>query len=518
MQLTKKDNYIYLFLLIYLLVNLLFLAEFPFVHSDEAWLSGLSRNMLENKDLSVTESFFDLYPRTPHAIKTIFHLIQIFFMKLFGYHIFTFRLISLLAGTISLYFFYQLALLIFKSVKKALLTTLLLAIDIQFIYAAHFARQEIILVFFLIVGLYLFLKTEKKRGEIPPHQISPDMSIALFIGLSIGIHPNSFIITLPFFVIYLYHLVITQQLPRKTFLTFSLTLATCVTFFIVVSLSFDPNFFTNYAQYGERLGVLSSLWVKIDRLDYFYLKLFYGVSGTYYTPSIKLQLLLFAAVLFLTISKFIFQKKRANLDASAILLLTILAINLGYILIGRYNQTSIIFIFPVCYLLTASLLKNNKLLVGLIILIALSSGFNLLKDTHFNYDTYLQEIGKVVSPESTVLANLNSDYYFSNGQLYDYRNLSYLPTHGLTFQEYIKKNEIQYIIYPEEMDFIYRSRPRWNALYGNVADYYPEMIEFFQQNCTLVHQFTNETYGMRIARYIGKKDWKIQIFRVREAD
>jgi hypothetical protein len=35
----------------YFFVNLTFLADYPFVHSDEAWLSGLTRNMMESGSL-----------------------------------------------------------------------------------------------------------------------------------------------------------------------------------------------------------------------------------------------------------------------------------------------------------------------------------------------------------------------------------------------------------------------------------------------------------------------------------
>ena len=147
--------------------------------------------------------------------------------------------------------------------------------------------------------------------------------------------------------------------------------------------------------------------------------------------------------------------------------------------------------------------------------IALNSGLNLHNGVYDNdYQYYLSQIAKTVSPSAVVLANLNSEYYFASGKLYDYRNLSYLKPHGLSFSEYINQNRIEYIIYPTEMDFIYQSRPRWNILYGNVAIYYQEMQDFLRNKCILIDQFTNKTYGIRIARYIGKKDWPIKIYRV----
>lgn len=512
MQLNRATGMIFVILITYFIINLFFLTAFPFVHSDEAWLSGLSRAMSEKKHLAITEPFFDLYPRTPHAIKTIFHLIQIPFMKLFGYRVFSFRLLSLIFGTITLYFFYQLALSLLAAHKLALLATLLLAVDIQFIYASHFARQEIVLLFSLVLALYLLLKDQKYYRE---RLIARDIMVGVIIGLSIGIHPNSFIIAVPLVSLYLYHLLITKKLPARNFVAFSLTLVALAICFITLSFSFDPNFLTNYLQYGESLGVLHPLSSKIDSLDYFYLKLYYGVSGTYYTPLIKPQLLLFSAVLVLALLKLLMVQDQAERESTIILLLTILAINSGYIIIGRYNQTSIIFIFPLFYLLTTKVLRKKIIILVIIMGIALNSGLNLHTGVYDNdYQHYLSQIAKTVSPSAVVLANLNSEYYFAGGKLYDYRNLSYLKPHGLSFSEYINQNRIEYIIYPTEMDFIYQSRPRWNILYGNVAIYYQEMQDFLRNKCTLIDQFTNKTYGIRIARYIGKKDWQIKIYRV----
>ncbi|HHT50925.1 MAG TPA: 4-amino-4-deoxy-L-arabinose transferase, partial [Eubacteriaceae bacterium] len=68
----KFKYFIYIYLLVYFILNILFLVDFPFVHSDEPWLSGLSRAMMESRSLAVTEPFFDSFERNPHSIKLIF--------------------------------------------------------------------------------------------------------------------------------------------------------------------------------------------------------------------------------------------------------------------------------------------------------------------------------------------------------------------------------------------------------------------------------------------------------------
>ena len=205
------------------------------------------------------------------------------------------------------------------------------------------------------------------------------------------------------------------------------------------------------------------------------------------------------------------------------MLLTLLALNLGYLIIGRYNQTSIIFIFPAAYLLFINLIKNlnpkfkRSLVLILMMILLLNSGFTIIKDSHYNYQDYLQQIAEVVPRDARVLANLNTDYYFENGSLVDYRNLAYLQENNLSFADYINKNKIEYIIYPEEMDYIYNSRPSWNILYGNLYPYYQEMQYFLKQETELIKEFINSTYAMRIVRKIGAKNWSVKIYKVNSA-
>lgn len=507
---------LYVFLIVYFIVNMVFLTKFPFVHSDEPWLSGLSRNMLEEESLSVTETFFDLYERHPHSIKSLFHLLQMLFLKLLGYNIFTFRFISLIFGTLTLFFFYRLSIILLGSRSLALVTVLLLSVDIQFIYASHFARQEVIILFILILSLYLFLKTKEYINY------SKDIIIGVLIGISIGIHPNSFIISIPFGLIYLYDIIVTKKAKFKNLAVYVMIVAVFAAFFIALSISFDENFVNNYAKFGDQFGVLNPSSNKIGQALGFYQKLYYGVSGTYYTPNIKFQFLLFGITFILTIVKVFFMKNKLKTHKLMSTLLSVLGINIGIIIIGRYNQTSIVFIFPLIYILVVDFIKNFKTIykqfaIGLIfIFLFIITMYNVLPYKYNSYSSYLNQIAKEVDKDDIVLANLNSEYYFDNGKLYDYRNLTFLKDNNLSFSQYIRRRNIEYIIYSEEMDFIYNTRPVWNGVYGNLYFYYDDMQEFLSNKCTLVHEFKDNFYGIRIARYIGKKDWYIRIYKVKE--
>jgi len=515
--LNRKPSYHELLLvllgIIYILFNLIYLTRFPFVHSDESWLGGLSRNILELGDYSTTESFFDLYPRNPHALKIFFHTLQIIFIKLMGYEVFSLRLISLLFGLLSIYWFYKLTRLIFCSPLLAIASSILLAVDIQYIYASHFARQEIILLFIFIFALHYFLKS------ISDIRLRHHLTLGTIIGLSIGLHPNSFLIFLSFVFLYLFY-IFNKSVKLSGLLIFILIVGFFASSFIVLSLHFDPSFFCNYSSYGGQFGVLDSLGTKFMELRYFYQKLYYSVSGTYYTPDLRLQFMVFAIVFCLTLFK-LYRAEDKKLSTKIIaIILSIIAINAGIMLIGRFNQTSIIFVFPLFYILVIYVLENiqKKLRFLSIALLSLSliisSYLNIRPYIKYSYNEYLQQISTIVPKDSIVLANLNCEFYFDNNNLFDYRNLAYLRENSLDFKQYIEKNNIDFIIYPEEMELIFEQRPRWNGLYGNVYPYYHDMKDFLQHNCELVSEFSHPTYGVRISEYINSKEWRIKIYKV----
>ena len=157
---SKIEYCLYLYTAVYFIINLLILTKFPAMHSDESWLSGLTRAMMHD-GLNSTEYFFDLIPRYPHAIKIIFHILQMPFIMLFGYSLFSVRLMSLIFGIIALILFFKTIHQITDSFGIAFLGMVVLSLDIQFIYASHFARQEIIITAFILAAIYYILSKIK---------------------------------------------------------------------------------------------------------------------------------------------------------------------------------------------------------------------------------------------------------------------------------------------------------------------------------------------------------------------
>lgn len=509
-----------IYLVAYFFVNLTFLDGYPFVHSDEAWLSGLTRNMMESGSLGVTETFFDLKPRWPHGIKSLFHLLQMPFILVFGYSVTAVRLLSLTFALISLIIFYFfLRTLTEKSGENSnnlpLLGTILLSLNIQFLYASHFARQEIILIAGLLGCGLLIL-----RGH--------PLAAGLVTGLCIGLHPNSFIIGTMGLALTLTSL---RKKPIQAF-RFAMGAGIFALFFVSLSFYWDPAFPVHYFQYGNsEFDVGAPVHNKLAEFPLFLEKIWHQVSGTYYVPDIRVWLILFG----LTIPPGLLLASFGKSERSSLLFLYrgLLGIFTGMVIIGRYNQTSIIFFLPLFMALLILILQKffgrsqKKALVSmaLLVLIGASAYHSWINVTPWlpadstsegseTYERYLEEIGSVVPQDARVLANLNTDYYFENGNLRDVRNLTYLKENGLSVKDYIRQNNIQYIILSDEMDFIYERRPVWNMIYGNPR-YVPELRQFAEEQCTLIHQFRDNTYGIRIVGYMRSDlSFTVQIFEV----
>lgn len=507
MKKLKSKDYIIPYIILWLALNILFLDRFPFMHSDESWLSGLSRAMM-TQGPGVTEPFFDLMPRYPHAIKLLFHTLQMGFIAVFGYGLFAVRLISLLFGAGALFVFYKLALLLTGKKAGAFAATVLLSIDVQFLYASHMARQDVIIVFGILAVLYYLL------NNISLWRPKNDVVTGAMLCALVGVHPNSLIAALCAGALYLYFIAEKKLCLRNLLLLVGVT-AMGAALFVEVSLSFDPGFFSHYARYGSELGAALPLPQKLAGLPAYYAKLFLRVGSTYYLPPIQLQLVLFGICVAAAAVCAFFRRDILRL------LLPVVALNVGLVIIGRYSQPGVILLFPLCYLLAYYLISlapwrgkwiPAALYGGAVLLVTVLAVTPCLNS---DYEEYLDDIRSLVPKDARTLANLNAEYAFDNGALIDYRNLAYLEQNGMTFEEYMRENEMEYIVYPGEMDFIYTNRPVFNILYGNLSPYYGDMQRFLEENCSLIGSFESP-FAMRIVQYSQREAWEVRVYRVKE--
>jgi len=461
------------------------LVSFPFVHSDEAWLSGLTRHMINTGTLKTTEPFFIEYPRVIHGLRLIFIGFQAVFIKMFGYSITSVRALSLMVSLIALFFTKKILEFYKFSTIETLLALLILSLNIQFIYASHMARQEIFILTIMIISYYVNLK-----------ELKPIMTGSL-IGLAIGIHPNSFFIAVMMGCVYL---VKTFKSSKMPLIKLIITSALYALLFVLISFYLNPSFISEYIQYGQSLGISNFEIGRLKGFYFYYYKLFHEIGGTYLLLPIKPDLILLIVSSIWAIIK--------RHEDNVYLFLAVIGINIGYIIVGRYNQTAIIFtlFFNMLYLLTSiKKIKYKKLSYLILLILALSVFTSGLETTSEDYRSLEQHLNL----EGKVLANLNLDYHFEDGQLIDYRNL----WHVEDFESYIRTHNIDYVILSEEMSYIKSTSPKWDILYGHLP-YYDTMISYLE-TCTLVDEFHSETYGIRIARYIDTYPWYIKIYKTK---
>ncbi len=504
---------VWLYLLFYAGIHLLFLTRFPHMHSDESWLAGLSRNMLLHGDLGVTETFFDAKPRYPHAIKTLFHLLQIGMIRVFGYSLFSVRLLSLIVGCCCLFVFYHCARRLFRRDSFAFLCMLALSWDVQFIEAIHFARSEVFICLGLCLCLLPLLSERLTRRSV--------LLAGLVTGICVFIHPNSFLLACSCGAVLFYRCGLRQKKVALIGWYAGIT-AVFAALAVALSFGFDKDFIRHYFTVGqESFNVLAPVGEKIGEVSGFFARIWSQSSGTYFMPDIRIQAVLFLSAAFICAVFGLVMKNELPEQTEKLISLLMAGVGIvaGITVIGRFNQTSILFLFPIGWLLTAamfSILSENhrgRLLAGTGVLVLAVSVVSIRPWLGISYDAYLDRIAQFVPKDARVLANLNTDFYFEDDMLRDYRNLPYAMK-GSGIPAYILDNEIEYILYSDELDFIYQNRPNFNPIYGNSL-FVEELKNFCREHCTMAGSFFDPVFGVRIQDLIGNGEYgTVTIYRV----
>ncbi len=500
-------------LFFYFIINLFSLMAFPLFHSDEIWLKGLSLEVWQSKNFGLTEPFYDLYPRVPHPFRWVFNLLQIGFIRLFGNTLFSVRLLSLVASTGGLYVFAKLIGHQTKSKVFTLLGLTMMILNLQWLYAAHFARQEALILLLMLIGYGLSLKLK-----------SPYVLSALLL-VAIGIHPNSFLMGCLLFTIMVYQVIVGQR-PFKAVIQFVLSSLIGVFFYLLLGFQMASDFLVRYFSFGASLGVDALPMSRLQNYYWFWVKLYHQIGGTYELFDIRFMLILMATLLVIStlyfLKKAIKAKGLSNISLVVEPFLAILSLLLGLFIIGRNNQTSVIFFFPFIILLLLSWLSNikrNQWLSLLVIPLILFSFYCDLKDYQQGFDYRADysgvqgEILKHIPSDANILGNIINMEGFNPHHYYDIRNLAYLEDKDLTLEAYLKERNIHYIILNDEMDYIYQTSPKWDFLYVNM-DYWPALETYINVHTTLVAEVDNPLYAMRISKYSGTYPWKTKIYRV----
>ena len=522
-SLLRPDIVILLYLIVYAVLSSLFLTGFPWVHSDESWLAGLTRNMMECRDFSVTEAFFDARPRYPHAIKILFHALQMLAISLGGYKIFTVRMVSLLFAVAALFFFYLTAKKLLGSPYTAVFLTILFSFDIQFIYTSHMARQESLLLFFLILCLYLFFR------DGSPNTVRRAITLGIVTGLSVGFHPNSFLLACMVGCCYLARYFTHRGESKKPLLSYIAVTGAFALCFVVLSYCFDSQFLTHYISNSiDEFGIDAAPGNRLAGLFGFFRRLFLQQGGTYYVADLRLQFLLFALAAALLLCFYLIMRKeeetKETCERILVLFASVFGVVAGIFLIGRFSQLSIIFLFPAGWLLVAYTLSLFEPVLQRIsyTVLLMVVGFISISciQPHLSgstYEAYLSQVASFAKPEDAVIANLNTEFYFENGALHDYRNLPYVMAEDDSLDSYMEENQIEYIFYTAELTYYFEHRPYYNTLYGNIM-FAEDLLRYCETECEFLGSFENARYSPRILELIDREDFaEVRVYKTRYA-
>lgn len=531
----RLDAVATLIILLFFIINLATLMGFPTVHSDELWLKGIAEEMIDAKSFSVTEPFYDLYPRVIHPFRWLYNGVLILFLEIFSHSVAAVRLVSLVFGTLSLVVFYWILRNTFENKWFSRVGLLLLALDIQFTYSAHMGRQETFILFLLLLGYYQF---HKQQG------IKSVLWLSAIILLGMGVHPNSFLLGVSFAALFF-----VGWLLRKRPLSDLLGLigVTGIGVFVYGGIGYlmNPTFLSEYLGYGAALGVDAAPINRLEGFYWYWYKLYHQIGGTYDLFDIRWQLIV-AGLLLVIWTPFVVIKSyqsRATFK-SALQLQTdpwgvdaytiLISIPIALLIIGRYNQTAVVFIIPFVILLlleTLSILSAGKILfhkkspktasVFLILLASLWAyhlfynlqAYDAQRFYTLTYDEMLDKIESVVPKTATVLGNLNVIEAFDANRFYDVRNLGYLEENALTIENYLAERKIEYVIWHEEMDYIVRTSPRWDFLYVTIA-YEEALHQYLSEHAVVVDSFENPLYAMRISKFSGTYPWITTVYKL----
>lgn len=511
-------------LLAYFIANLVTIMDFPTIHSDELWLKGLTEEMIRKGSFSVTEPFYDLYPRVVHPFRWLYHSLEALFFTLFGSSAATSRMLSLFAAALALIVFYR---ILSRTIRGSFLSftgTMALALNIQFLYSARFGRQDSTILLLLVTAYGI------ASGKILKVRRAA-FTLALITLIGIGVHPNSFLIGMTVASVLMVRIFM-KEIRLKELITYVIVTGAGFAAYIAGGNLMNPGFLTGYLRFGESLGIEGSPIGRLEGFYWFWYKLYHRIGGTYDLFDIRIEIVLMIACVMLIPVLAITMRNRVSgmFNKTLFPWSAILGINLGLLIIGRYNQTSVVFLIPFIILVLMTLLDSISEFTGrrwlapaasIAMLVLITSGlyggiqsYSESKPYNLSYEGMIEEIDEIVSDDSVVLGNLNTIDAFEGQKFYDVRNLAFLEDNGMTIEEYIKDRGITLILIHEEMEYIRKTAPTWDFLYGS-STYMDELFEYISDNTELIGEFENPVYAMRIAKYSGTFPWKTRIYRVK---
>lgn len=196
----RKKDILFLILVISAVLRLAFLSRGDTVN-DEVFMSFRGLGMIDFDEAAAQTTPLEWWDsNAPWWINLSFHdhpilvpAVQNVFMRVFGENNFAFRLPSALLGTASVYLVYLIGVYLY-SANAGLIAAAFLGVTLNNVYISRTGMQEPYVIFFLLLGLYLFLRALKDEKFWP--------WVGVAVGLGAEAKYNSLII-IPIILSYL---------------------------------------------------------------------------------------------------------------------------------------------------------------------------------------------------------------------------------------------------------------------------------------------------------------------------
>jgi len=427
------NKYLFLgFLLIYLIYHAVTLEVSPIPWYDEVCLASESLSYLNTGKISLT-----IYPWLYSLDKEILQYGPIYFMltkfslSFFGFGIFQFRMVNLLAGLLSIWISYRILKLFIPNKNALYLFVVLISTDAVLFQNMHSGRMDLVALFPVLCAVYLLFKNLR---DLKMKYVG---GVSLLVSMAMLTTPRVifFTIAIGFYIVYIHH----KNLNK---LTLSILL------------------------YGGILGFVYCAWIYIAFGDISNFLNYYSsnatlnahIGGNFYIQKIQYPLV----AIFLLFSM-IGLLKLVDTNKKIFIVFAVGTIILFYLIVFDYGLYSV-FILPFYYisifiLISTISIRYNRLkpIIGIILLIAINVSSMVFKGLYIgvfynerNNRELTERFRSLLKPNSNLLGE---DRFFYASELSDCSFESFSEGDLKSIIEYYKSNEpFDYLVISDEFN------------------------------------------------------------------
>lgn len=436
-------------LIIYSLWHLYYLDKYPIIDLDDVWMTEPAWQLLKTGKFSAPmfEGVYGL-ERSDIYHGRIFGVLQIPFLYFFGLGPYQARIGSLLSGFIVLVITFLLANRLFDK-KVAFVATGLLSISGIFIIMSHRARQDMLLVMFLLLSVYLFYLAMDKNSKLI------FFVSGMIAGLSIDIHLNGIVVSAILVIIFL------VEFKNKKFSEVLNQMLICflgilvgVFWWIYSHVLVDKELF--FLQWrgvvdGEfKAPIFKNLWIleMIKKELKRYFLWFWSMTG----HRNMIELIFLVVGIILSFFSGYRNKNKVYLILIVIFLIFVFGVSqkAPYYMILMYPFIMFLFAIGVVELVKRNKVLGNGILIGLLLFYTGTILAISYKYYNCDYNSYLKKVKQYVDDNSIIFGDSILWFGFGKNFYADFSYSYYKKVTNNKVDKFLKEKNVRYIIFSKE--------------------------------------------------------------------